>query len=224
MIEINLINKTHVKDKKNASEVSSVFPLLKKNLQSHGQNYAELLEMIEQVNVGGIEIGKNLRVVDPEDKEEYESAINENYRLIEKTINKILPEEYTIKEKYRPDSKLWRGTNPYYVCGLLSGGKNKLIVESEYPNVAHKWETSLGHGVDKRESSKLPFVIAIGFDKPTEWQIKKTQISPVFKDSIDTVDGKVGFDNVREIAVRLKGVKSGQVMPPKFYQIERKAA
>jgi hypothetical protein len=146
--------------------------------------------------------------------------LQEAYDAYIEKLQEILPTGYVLKEVSIPrNSDLWRGTDPLLIFSLLSSQDNKLKMDSDYPNVAHKWETSLSYGQPKAAKSALPFVLALGFKMPSKFKSKKRETSPLYKDVIETASGNIDFDDARELAIRFNGKRKGQIFPPKFYEI-----
>lgn len=140
-----------------------------------------------------------------------------------KSIEGLLPAGYRFVEMSMPQGALsWRGSNPVDLLSLMSDEQASIHLESNFPNVARKWSTSLSYGRSKKVNPKMPFVLAIGFTKPKNWEVKSHESNSVYKDSIERVEGDIEFDDVQCIAIRLKGKMKGQVFPPKFYKLQKK--
>src|SRR3989339_870813 len=123
----------------------------------HGQQKIKnLLLRINEIK------NKSYQEIEGSDDQE---EINECYREIKKAINDLLPVDYRLKEaEVGTDGLLWRGSNPVELLSLLADKNNKLKIESEKPNVATRWETSISYAGDtKNIIPALPFNMAIGF-------------------------------------------------------------
>jgi hypothetical protein len=184
-------------DLKDQEQTINKLGKLFKSLKSSGQHYEKLAgdETKEDENLA----------------ETYESYID--------AFEKILPEGYELQTENKVSgSELWRGTDPLKLFSLLSGEKNKLKISSDFPNVAHKWSTSLSYGYGK-DSVALPFVLAFGFKRPENLHTKARRTDDRFKDVIETTSGEINFNDVKELAIRLKGKSPGEIFPPKFYKL-----
>lgn len=185
------------------------------NLADPLQTLAKLNQVIKVLKAQG----KTYESLDEDsDREELDEA----YDVYIQALAEILPEGYVLEPVSMPKlSKFWRGTDPFIILSLLSDNKNQLKLESEHPNVAHKWETSLSYGQIKDKNNVLPFVLALGFKEPVDFirTIPRGESSDLYKDVIEVASGTVDFNDVREIAIRFNGKKPGNVFPPKFYRV-----
>ncbi len=145
----------------------------------------------------------------------------ETYDNYIEAIENILPEGYRLRSISSPrDSSFWRGTDPFIVLSLLSGDKNKLKISSQYPNIAKNWQTAIAYGKSSK-SVDVPFVLTMGFQRPENLKILKSESSDIYKDTIETAEGEIKFNDLKEIAIRLKGKQPGEVFPPRFYRLEK---
>jgi hypothetical protein len=151
------------------------------------------------------------------EKEEVQEVTDSYVSVIES----ILPEGVSFQQVTLPAEALWRGTTPIDLISLMSEEGAGLDLKSTFPNVAHNWTTSLSYGRSKEANSKMPFVLAIGFSKPKKWKVEKQEVNDVYKDTIDTVQGRIRYEDIKFIAIRLKGKAKGKVYPPQFYKLKR---
>lgn len=194
---------------------TKVFPNL--NLKEKKETLEKLSSLLSELEKG-YKLQNNLTGEEKKDDED----LNEVYETYMEVIGNILPAGFAFEEISLPKSNiLWRGTDPVVIFSLLSEKDSSLVVKSEFPNVAHRWETSLSYGVGKT-AFDLPFVFAFGFSRPKNLKTIKREDSAVYKDVIETTEGDIDFANVQEIAIRLKGKKPGKVFPPKFYRLVQK--
>ncbi|MFA5188116.1 MAG: hypothetical protein WC460_01995 [Patescibacteria group bacterium] len=155
------------------------------------------------------------------DETEGSEELSNAYESYKEAIEKILPPGYEMEEeKTIRYSDLWRGADPLAIFSLLSDKNNTIKISSSFPNVAHKWSTSLGYGYG-RETVNLPFVLAFGFKRPKNFITSARKNEDAFKDVIESATGKINFNDVKEIAIRLKGKEPGKVFPPKFYRLNK---
>jgi len=153
------------------------------------------------------------------DEGEESEELQEAYAAYIAAIEKMLPEDCFLEETSRvSQANLWRGINPYIALSFLTNQDNNLKVKSERHNVAHDWRTSISYG----GRPGFPLNIALGFKKPKTLISKKVEARDREKDIFETMEGEINFNDINEIAVRLKGKSPGQVFPPKFYKLVHK--
>jgi hypothetical protein len=170
-----------------------------------------------------LEFSEKIKSIEDDRAVEKTDEPKDVYKEYENALRSVLPEGFSLKEiaHTQATSKNWRGDDPLKTILLLSDKNAALNISSEFPNVAHSWTTSLSHGVDKAEQEDvfIPFAIAIGFKEPKDWEIKSSEGSNTYQDVILSVDGKIKFSDVSQIALRVSGKDRGKPLPPKFYNI-----
>jgi len=194
--------------------IDKVFPHL--DLKNRKETEKKLINLLES-----LEVSRRYYEDLAGDETQENDELIKTYDAYKFVIEKILPSGYIlIEEKMPRSSELWRGTDPLKIFSLMSDTGNALKIESDFPNVAHKWSTSLGYG-HGRDTLSMPFVLAMGFARPKDLVTKNRKEDDKFKDTIETTEGEINFNNLRELAIRLKGKEPGQVFPPKFYKINK---
>jgi len=153
-----------------------------------------------------------------------DEEINCCYDEIKKVLQKILPENYELEEKEDVTGLTWRGSSPMELLAFLTNKNNALQLSSSHPNVATRWQSSIGYtGNSSRKTvdiEQLPFNMAIGFrddglkiDAP---KIAYTEDAQHYR----KVFGAISPSAVKAIAIRLHAKKPGEPLPPALFNLK----